>query len=160
MMTLTCCLHLRVIKTRSATRAAAAFGAPPPRVAWTVGGSMFVVDIVAAAALIVALLAGVVRGFFASLGSIIGIIAGALLALWLVPLLTPAVSGIVPVGPWRSAALAILAVGTVLAVTAIGAAVGAAVRRGVDRTPLKRVERLAGGAVTFVVTGLALLAVG
>lgn len=121
---------------------------------------MFVVDIVAAAALLVALVAGVVRGFFASLGTIIGIVAGAFLALWLVPLLTPAVSGIVPVGPGRSAALAILAVGTVLAVTAIGAAIGAAVRRGVDRTPLRRIERLAGGAVSFVVTGLALLAVG
>jgi S1-C subfamily serine protease len=121
---------------------------------------MLVVDIVAVAALLVALVTGVVRGLFASLGTILGIVAGALLALWLVPLLTPAVSGIVPVGPWRSAALAVLAIGTVLAVTAIGAAIGAALRRGVDRTPLKRIERLAGGVVTVVVTALALLTVG
>ena len=121
---------------------------------------MLVVDLVAALALIVAFLTGVVRGLFASLGTILGIIAGAFLALWLVPLLTPAVSSVVPLGPWRSAALAVLAIGTVIAVTAIGAAIGAAVRRGVDRTPLKRIERFAGGVVTTVVAALALLTIG
>jgi S1-C subfamily serine protease len=121
---------------------------------------MLVVDIVAVAALLVALVTGVVRGLFASLGTILGIVAGAVLAIWLVPLLTPAVSSVVPVGPWRSAALAVLAIGTVLAVTAVGAAIGAALRRGVDRTPLKRIERIAGGVVAVVVTAMALLTIG
>jgi len=121
---------------------------------------MLVVDLIAVVALFAAAVVGVVRGFFASLGTILGIVAGGFLALWLVPLLTPAISSVVPVGPWRSAALAVVAIGTVIAVTLVGAAIGSAVRRGVDRTPMRRIEHFAGGIVTTVVTALALLAVG
>ncbi len=121
---------------------------------------MLVVDLIAGAALLVAFVTGLARGFFASLGTILGIVAGAFLALWLLPLLTPAVSDLVPVGPWRSATLAVLAIGTVIAVGAVGAAIGAAVRREVDRTPLKRIERLAGGVIATTVTAVALLTVG
>ncbi len=50
---------------------------------------MLIVDIIAAAALLIAFAAGIARGFFASLGSVIGMIVGAAVALWLLPLATP-----------------------------------------------------------------------
>lgn len=120
---------------------------------------MLIVDIVAVIALLVAFVAGLARGFFASLGTLVGMVAGALAALWLVPLVTPAVSSVVPIGVWRSAALAALAIGIVIAVTALGAAIGALIRRGVDRTRLRGVERFFGGVVATVATGLVLLMV-
>lgn len=118
---------------------------------------MLIVDIIAAVALLVAFAAGISRGFFASLGTIAGLVAGAAAALWLIPLATPVVSDLVPAGSWRTAALAGLAVAVVLVVTALGAGIGAAARRGVDRTPLRGLERLLGGLTSVVATALALL---
>jgi len=118
---------------------------------------MLIVDIVAVTALLIACVAGLARGFFASLGTIVGMVAGAFAALWLVPLATPAVSAVVPIGMWRSAALAALVIGIVIAVTALGAGIGALIRRGVDRTPLRGVERFLGGVVATVATGLVLV---
>ncbi|MCT9001378.1 MarP family serine protease [Microbacterium memoriense] len=118
---------------------------------------MLVIDIIAAAALLIAFVTGIARGFFASLGTVVGLVAGAAAALWLVPLATPVISDLVPAGSWRTAALAGLAIAIVLMVTAIGAGIGAAVRRGVDRTPLRGLERFLGGATSLVATALALL---
>ncbi|WP_292831875.1 MarP family serine protease [Microbacterium sp.] len=118
---------------------------------------MIVVDIIAATALLVAFAAGVARGFFASLGTIIGLVSGAAVAVWVVPLLTPLISDLIPAGRWRTAALAGGAVAIVFLTTAIGAGIGAAVRRGVDRTRLRGLERLLGGVMSVVATALALL---
>lgn len=120
---------------------------------------MLVVDIVAVVALLVAFVAGLARGFFASIGTLVGMITGALAALWLVPLVTPAISAVVPIGVWRTAALAAVAIGIVIAVTALGAAIGALIRRGVDRTRLRGVERFFGGVVATVATALVILMV-
>ncbi len=120
---------------------------------------MLIVDVIVVGALLVAFVGGVARGFFASLGTVIGLVAGAALALWLVPLATPFVSDVVPPGLGRTVTLAGLVVAIVLAVTAVGAAIGTAVRRGVDRTPLRRLERLFGGVISLVATALALLMV-
>jgi len=120
---------------------------------------MLVVDIVAVVALLVAFAAGLARGFFASIGTLVGMVAGALAALWLVPLVTPAISAVVPIGVWRTAALAAVAIGIVIAVTSLGAAIGALIRRGVDRTRLRGAERFFGGVVATVATALVLLMV-
>lgn len=120
---------------------------------------MPIVDIIAVVALLGAFVTGIARGFFASLGTIVGMVAGAFLALWLVPVVTPAISSVIPVGLWRSVALAAVAIGILLAVTALGTAIGAWVRSGVDRTRLRWVERLLGGLVSTVATALVLLMV-
>lgn len=127
--------------------------------AWRTEVTVLVVDIIAAAALLVAFAAGIARGFFASLGTVVGLVAGAAAALWLVPLATPFVSDLIPAGLGRTAALAGLAIAIVLIVTSIGAGIGAAVRRGVDRTPLRGLERFLGGVMSLVATALALLMV-
>ncbi len=120
---------------------------------------MLIVDIIAAAALLIAFAAGIARGFFASLGSVIGMIVGAAAALWLLPLATPWLSTVIPSGGARTAALAAAAIGLVVIGTAAGAAIGRAVRRGVDRSRLRGLERFLGGVLTTVATALALLLV-
>ncbi|QRY40743.1 MarP family serine protease [Microbacterium hominis] len=120
---------------------------------------MLIVDIIAAAALLIAFAAGIARGFFASLGSVIGMIVGAAAALWLLPLATPWLSTVIPSGGARTAALAAAAIGLVAIGTAAGAAIGRAVRRGVDRSRLRGLERFLGGVLTTVATALALLLV-
>lgn len=120
---------------------------------------MPIIDIIAVVALITAFVIGVARGFFASLGTIVGMVAGAFLALWLVPLANPLVSDLVPAGLWRSVVLAALAVAILVGATLIGAAIGALIRRGVDRTPLRGLERFFGGVVATAATALVLLMV-
>ncbi|MGB4777784.1 MarP family serine protease [Microbacterium sp.] len=121
---------------------------------------MLVVDVVALVALLAAFIVGVTRGLFASLGAIAGTVLGALGALWLVPLATPFASEAIPADAWRSAALAGLAVIVVLLGAGIGAGVGGMIRRGVDRTRLRGVERIGGGVVGIAAVALALLIVG
>jgi len=123
------------------------------------GHPVLIVDIIAAAALLTALVAGLARGFFASLGSVVGMVAGAAAALWLLPLATPWLSTVIPSGGWRTTALAAAAIGLVVLGAAAGAAVGMAVRRGVDRARLRGLERVFGGVLTTVATALALLLV-
>lgn len=120
---------------------------------------MQVVDIIALGILVVALIAGLARGFFASLGTVVGMVLGAVAALWGLPLVTPWLSGILPEGGWRAAALAAAALVIVLLGTAAGAAVGRAIRRGVDRGRLRGLERFFGGVLSLSATGLALLLV-
>lgn len=120
---------------------------------------MLIVDIIAVAALLIAFATGIARGFFASLGSVIGMVVGAAAALWLLPLATPWFATVVSDGGWRMAALAAAALALVAIGTAGGAAVGRAVRRGVDRSRLRGLERALGGVLTTVATALALLLV-
>ena len=117
---------------------------------------MQVVDIVVLVLLVVALIVGFQRGLLASLGTLVGLAIGAVAAYWLIPLVTAAL----PWPLWR--ALAALAA-TVLLLTgcaALGSAAGAALRRGVDRTPLRGVDRVLGGALTLVAAALAVSLVG
>jgi len=113
---------------------------------------VLIVDIVLIGVLLLALIAGVQRGFVASVGALIGIVLGGLAAFWLVPIVND-------VWPWQEtrvivviAAVLVLLVGVGIA----GGAVGAALRRGVDRTPLKVVDRLLGGVFSLVAGALAL----
>ena len=113
---------------------------------------MMPVDLILIGVLVVALLIGLSRGFVASLGAIIGLVLGALAAFWMVPLANE-------IWPWRSTrVLAVILVAVVLLIGlgSAGAAIGSALRRGVDRTPLRAIDRLVGGVFAVVATALSI----
>ena len=113
---------------------------------------MVVVDVVIVLLLVGACIAGVQRGFFASIGTFAGIAAGAFAAYWL----TPLVSAWVPSPLWRGPAVIVAAIGLVFAGAAIGAAIGGALRSGADRLKLRGVERFLGGIASVLAAILAL----
>lgn len=117
---------------------------------------MLVIDIVLIGLLVLALVVGVQRGLLASLGVLIGTVLGGLAAFWLVPILNG-------FWPWQNTrVLALIGLIVLLLVTGAGAigAIGAALRRGVDRTPLRLVDRLLGGGFAVLATALALSLIG
>ncbi|HET6301926.1 MarP family serine protease [Microbacterium sp.] len=117
---------------------------------------MIIVDVIAVLALVAALAIGVGRGFLATVGTLVGLVAGALAAYWLVP-----VAGVfLPGGAWRGILLASSAIFLVVLGAAIGTGIGTVVRKGVERTPLRGVDRVLGGVLNVVVTALVLLLVG
>lgn len=113
---------------------------------------MIVVDVLIVLLLIAALAAGIRRGFFASIGTLAGLAAGAFAAYWL----TPLVSTWVASPAWRGPAVLATALGLVVLGAVLGAAVGAALRSGADRLKLRGVERFLGGIASLVAAGLAL----
>lgn len=113
---------------------------------------MIVVDVLVILLLVGGCIAGVHRGFFASIGMLAGLAAGAFAAYWL----TPLVSAWVPSPMWRGAAVIVTAVGLVLVGAALGSAIGTALRSGADRLKLRGVERFLGGIAAVVATVLAL----
>ena len=111
---------------------------------------MSVFDIVLLVVLAAAAVTGFARGFVASAGVLAGLIAGGAGALWA----APAIGRLIAEPVWRPVAelatwAVLLGVGA-----ALGGAVGMWLRRGVDRTPLRIVDRVAGGVVSFVVGAL------
>ena len=114
---------------------------------------MLVVDVVLIAILLVALLVGVQRGLLASLGALIGLVLGGFAAFWLVPIVND-------VWPWQSSRVIVviaLAVALMLGGAAAGGAIGALMRRGVDRsTPLRVVDRVLGGGLAVLAGALSL----
>ena len=113
---------------------------------------MIVVDVLVVLLLLGALVAGVQRGFFASIGTFAGLVAGAFAAFWL----TPLVSGWVPSPAWRGPAVLLATVGLLVAGAAVGSAIGAMLRSGADRLKLRGVERFLGGVTSVVVAVFAL----
>ena len=113
---------------------------------------MIVVDVIVVLLLIAACVAGVQRGFFASIGTLAGLAAGAFAAFWL----TPLVSAWVPSPVWRGPAVILTALGLVFAGAAVGAAIGATLRSGADRLKLRGIERFLGGIASVVAAILAL----
>lgn len=116
---------------------------------------MLIVDVLIVVILVVALLSGLQRGLLASLGTIVGLVVGGVAAFWLLPLL----SGWLPAPVWRGAVILGAGVGLLVLGAAIGSAIGAALRSGVDRTPLKGIERFLGGVASVVVAALAMILV-
>ena len=114
---------------------------------------MLVVDVVLIGILLVALLVGVQRGLLASLGALIGLVLGGFAAFWLVPIVND-------VWPWQNSRVIVviaLAVALMLGGAAAGGAIGAVLRRGVDRsTPLRVVDRVLGGALAVLAGALSL----
>lgn len=117
---------------------------------------MQIVDIVVLLLLVVALIVGFQRGLLASLGTLVGLGIGAVAAYWLIPLVT----AVVPWPEWRALAAIVATVVLLTGCAALGSAAGAALRRGVDRTPLRGVDRVLGGGLTLVAAALAVSLVG
>lgn len=115
-----------------------------------------VVDILIVLLVLGALGTGVRIGLFKSLGMICGLVAGGILAPWVLPL----VSGAVTSDEWRSAAVIGSAVGLLLIGASLGGAIGSLLRRGADKLRLRFIERLLGGIVTAVAASLALVLTG
>ena len=113
---------------------------------------MIVVDVIVVLLLIAACVAGVQRGFFASIGTLAGLAAGAFAAFWL----TPLVSAWVPSPVWRGPAVLLTALGLVFAGAAVGSAIGSALRSGADRLKLRGIERFLGGIASVVAAILSL----
>jgi S1-C subfamily serine protease len=113
---------------------------------------MIVVDVLIVLLLVAACIGGVQRGFFASIGTLAGLAAGAFAAYWL----TPLVSTWVPSPVWRGPAVIATAIGLVFAGAAIGAAIGSALRSGADRLKLRGIERFLGGIASVLAAILAL----
>lgn len=113
---------------------------------------MVVIDIVLVSVLLVALLVGIQRGLLASAGTLIGLIAGGAAAYWLAPILNDAW----PWPQWRPLAVVIFVVALLGGGAAIGGAIGAALRRGVDRTKLRGLDRALGGIASVIVAALAI----
>ncbi|MFE5408033.1 MarP family serine protease [Microbacterium sp. NPDC056569] len=113
---------------------------------------MIVVDVIVVLLLIAACVAGVRRGFFAGIGTLAGLAAGAFAAFWL----TPLVSAWVPSPVWRGPAVLLTALGLVFVGAAVGSAIGSALRSGADRLKLRGVERFLGGIASVVAALLAL----
>jgi len=113
---------------------------------------MVVVDVLIVLLLVAACVAGVQRGFFASIGTLAGLAAGAFAAYWL----TPLVSAWVPSAVWRGPAVIFTVIGLVFAGAALGAAIGSALRSGADRLKLRGVERFLGGIASVLAAILAL----
>ncbi|MBU4465781.1 MAG: MarP family serine protease [Actinobacteria bacterium] len=118
---------------------------------------MLVIDVLLLVILIAALIAGIARGFFASIGALAGLVVGGIAVYWLAPL----ASQWFPWAQWRAIAVLALSGGLLVAGLGVGSAIGAAVRRGVDRAaPLRVLDRLIGGVAGVVIAALSLSLAG
>lgn len=113
-------------------------------------------DILLVVGLVVALAAGLSRGLLATLGGLLGLVVGGLAAFWLVPVINDAL----PSSGWRGPLVIVAAILLPTLGASAGASIGHALRRGVDRTPLRSVERLLGGVANVVVAAVAMSFVG
>lgn len=91
-------------------------------------------------------------GLLISIGGIIGIILGAIAAFFAIPLVGSWVTN----PDWRVPVILAAVLVLIVAGQTAGTAVGRVVRRGVDRTPLRIVDRVLGAAVNLVVAALVL----
>ncbi|WP_402468993.1 MarP family serine protease [Isoptericola aurantiacus] len=117
---------------------------------------MTLLDLLLVAVLVVALLSGLSRGLLATLGGLVGLVVGGVAAFLLVPLAVDAL----PTSQWRGPVSVLLAVALPLVGASIGSGVGHSLRRQVDRTALRPVERLLGGVANVLVAAVALSFVG
>ncbi|WDG16957.1 MarP family serine protease [Microbacterium sp. Clip185] len=115
-----------------------------------------VIDILLVVILVIVLIQGWRRGLLASLGTIAGLVLGAVAAWWLVPV----VSRWVPDAAWRGWAALGVAVGLLVLGASLGGALGRALRRGATRIRLRGVDRVLGAGAMTVVAALVLSLVG
>lgn len=113
-------------------------------------------DVVLVVILLVATVAGISRGLLATVGGLVGLVVGGIAAFFLVPLVVDALGE----PQWRGPATVVLAVALPLLGTSIGSSLGHGMRRQVDRTPLRPLDRLLGGAASLLVAALAISFVG
>ena len=117
---------------------------------------MLFVDLLLAALLLTAFVGGLSRGLLGTLGGLLGLVLGGAAAFWLVPVVNDAL----PSSGWRGPVVVLAALLLPLLGASAGASVGGALRRGVDRTPLKPVDRLLGGVANVLVAAVAASFVG
>lgn len=113
---------------------------------------MPIIDIVLIALLAIALIAGLSRGFLATIGFFAGLALGAVAAYWA----TPFVGQWVTDPAWRGPAMIGAGVFLLLVGSGLGSAVGGFFRRGADRIRLRVPERLLGGVVNVAAAALAI----
>jgi S1-C subfamily serine protease len=118
--------------------------------------AMLFVDLLLIAILVAAFVGGLSRGLLGTLGTLVGLVVGGLAAFWLVPIVNDAL----PSAAWRGPLVVVVALALPLVGAAVGSTVGRGLRRGVDRTPLKGVDRVLGGIVNLVVAAIAVSFVG
>ena len=117
---------------------------------------MIVVDLLLLVILVAAFVGGLSRGLLGTLGGLLGLVVGGVAAFWLVPIVNDAL----PSTRWRGPLVVVVALALPLLGASLGGSVGRLLRRGVDRTPLKGLDRLLGGVADLVVTAIAMSFVG
>lgn len=115
---------------------------------------MTVLDWVIIAIIALYFLVGIRQGLFVTLGTFVGFVLGAVAAIYATPWVINQVSS-----QWYLLA----GLGTVLACLVLGQTLGmtlgSAIRRASDRTPLRGLERLAGGVLNMVLASLVIVTV-
>jgi len=116
---------------------------------------LWIVDVVLIVLLVGYLIVGYRAGFAKSLGGIVGIIAGAIAALFAMPL----VGGFVPDSGWRVIATLAVAIALLFVGYAAGASIGDSISSRFERSPLRVIDRLLGAVISTVAAALVLLLV-
>ena len=109
-----------------------------------------VLDLLLIVLLVVYAVFGFRRGFILSVGSFIGIVAGATAAFFAIPLVT----GWVTASQFRLPVILVVVVALIALGQGGGSALGRVIRRRVDKTPLRAIDRLLGAAITLVAAAL------
>ncbi len=113
---------------------------------------MTLLDIVLLVGLLAALVVGFRRGLIATLGMLLGAVAGAVVA-WLV---IPPINSAVPSPGWRLVVTLVLVILLPVSGAQIGSLIGHMLRSGVDVTPLRLTDRTFGALANVVVMALGL----
>jgi len=109
-----------------------------------------ILDLLLVVALLSYLIHGLRNGFLVTLGGIAGFAAGAVAAFVSVPI----VSGLVEDSGWRLTAIVATAVLLMIVGNGLGTMIGRRIRSVVPFSPLRAADRLVGGGVNVVVSGL------
>ncbi|WP_237237626.1 MarP family serine protease [Rothia nasimurium] len=115
---------------------------------------MTVLDWVIIAIIALYFLAGVRQGLFVTLGTFVGFVLGAVAAIYATPWVINQVNSRWYLLAGLGTVLACLVLGQTLGMT-----LGSAIRRASDRTPLRGLERLAGGVLNMVLASLVIVTV-
>ncbi|MES2172231.1 MAG: CvpA family protein, partial [Actinomycetota bacterium] len=105
-------------------------------------------DVLLIAVLVAWAVYGYRRGFALSLGGILGVIVGSILAFFAIPLVT----GVVGTSAWRLPAILFVVAGLIVAGFVLGTAIGRAISRGVPKGALRTADRVLGMLVSLVAT--------
>jgi S1-C subfamily serine protease len=109
-----------------------------------------VLDILLLVLLVAWAVYGFRRGFALSVGGILGVIVGAILAFFAIPFAT----SVVGTTSWRLPVILLVVVGLIVAGFVLGTALGRAARRGVAKGPLRSVDRIFGAVISLVATAI------
>lgn len=90
------------------------------------------------------------QGFALSIGGILGVVLGSVLAFFAIPLVTR----VVGTSTWRLPVILFVVIGLIIAGLVLGTAAGRAVARGVPKGPLRILDRVLGAVVSLVATAI------